>query len=111
MNSRRVLAVALILATSFAIAADKPHEPAPRFHAKTMSGEAFDNTSVKGKVILLQFWATWCPYCRGEQEIVERVQTEFADKGLIVLAIDVGESKKKVKQYLVENPRTYRTVL
>lgn len=86
-------------------------KPAPRFNAKTTSGETFNNASVKGKVVLLQFWTTWCPYCRGEQEIVDRMQKEFADQGLIVLAIDVGESKKKVKQYLQENPRAVRIVL
>jgi thiol-disulfide isomerase/thioredoxin len=110
MNSRWILTVALLL-TSFASAADKTREPAPRFNAKTMSGEAFNNASVKGKVVLLQFWTTWCPYCHAEQEMVDRMQTEFADQGLIVLAIDVGESKKKVKQYLLENPRACRLVL
>lgn len=110
MNSRWLLTVAILLA-SFASAVDKTREPSPRFNAKTMSGETFNNGSVKGKVVLLQFWATWCPYCHNEQEMVDRIQTEFADKGLIVLAIDVGESKKKVKQYLLENPRTCRLVL
>jgi thiol-disulfide isomerase/thioredoxin len=110
MKLRWILTVALLL-TAFASAADKTREPAPRFNAKTMSGEAFNNVSVKGKVVLLQFWATWCPYCHAEQEMLDHMQTEFADKGLIVLAIDVGESKKKVKQYLVENPRACRLVL
>lgn len=76
-----------------------------------MSGEAFNNASIKGKVVLLQFWATWCQYCRGEQQIVDNLQKEFADKGLIVLAVDVGESKKLVKKYLAENPRAVRVVL
>ena len=86
-------------------------EAAPHFNAKTMSGETFNNASIKGKVVLLQFWATWCPYCRGEQQIVDNLQKEFADKGLVVLAVDVGESKKKVRQYLQENPRAVRIVL
>jgi cytochrome c biogenesis protein CcmG, thiol:disulfide interchange protein DsbE len=101
----------LLLACLSGVAADNAREAAPRFNAKTLSGEAFNNSSVKGKVVLLQFWATWCPYCRAEQQIVDNLQKEFADKGLLVLAVDVGESKKKVKQYLVENPRTCRIVL
>ena len=76
-----------------------------------MTGEKFDNASIKGNVILLEFWATWCPYCRSEQQIVDNLQKEFADKGLVVLAVDVAESKKKVKQYLQENPRSVRIVL
>lgn len=86
-------------------------EPAPRFFAKTMDGEKFSNDSVKGKVVLLQFWATWCQYCRREQPIVDDIDHEFAAKGLVVLAVDVGESKKKVKQYLASTPRTCKVVL
>ena len=108
---RAVLSFALFSLSLVATAADNGREAAPRFNAKTMSGEAFNNSSLKGKVVLLQFWATWCPYCRAEQQIVDNLQKEFADKGLIVLAVDVAESKKKVKQYLQENPRTVRIVL
>jgi len=86
-------------------------EPAPRFTAKTTGGEKFDNASIKGKVVLLDFWTTWCPYCKEEADIVDHLGHEFADKGLIVLAINVAESKKKVKQYLESHPRTSRIVL
>jgi hypothetical protein len=51
-----------------------------------------------------------CPYCVGETSIVDQVSKEFADKGLLVLAIDVGESKKKVKQYIEAQPRKCRIV-
>lgn len=91
-------------------AGDKP-EPAPQFTAKTLTGEKFTNETVKGKVVLLQFWTTWCPYCRREQPLVDEIHKEFAGKGLVVLAVDVGESKKKVKKYLEENPRTCPIVL
>jgi len=97
------------LAAATISAADKP-EPAPRFTAKTTNGETFSNDSVKGKVVLLQFWATWCQYCRKEQAIVDLLEAEFRDKGLIVLAIDVGKSKKTVKKYLAANPRECRIV-
>ena len=86
-------------------------EPAPRFHAKTMEGEQFNNDSIKGKVVLLEFWTTWCPYCRGEQSLVDDFHREFANEGLVVLAIDVGESKKTVRKYLAEHPRACPIVL
>jgi thiol-disulfide isomerase/thioredoxin len=85
--------------------------PAPRFHAKTLEGEQFTNASVKGKVVLFQFWTTWCPYCKSEEALVNDITAEFADKGLIVLAVDVAESKKKVLQYLKEHPRKCGIVL
>ena len=86
-------------------------EPAPNFNAKTTAGEKFTNDSLKGHVVLLQFWTTWCPYCRREQPIVDDLDKEFRDQGLVVLAVDVNESKKKVKQYLEQNPRACRIVL
>ena len=102
---------AVLLLAAFALATNPSREPAPRFHAKTLSGETFDNASIKGKVVLLEFWATWCQYCAAEQPTVDALQGEFADKGLVVLAIDVGESKKAVKKYLEANPRKVRVVL
>ena len=86
-------------------------EPAPKFHVKTLDGEVFTNESLKGKVVLLQFWTTWCPYCRKEQDAVETVVHDFAARGLVVLAVNVGEAKKKVKQYLADAPRTCKVVL
>jgi len=107
------LALLLILTSAFAFAADPDDEskPALHFRAKTTAGEAFNNESVKGKVVLLEFWTTWCPYCKQEEGLVEQLNREFSDEGLIVLAIDVAESKKTVKKYLDQHPRECRIVL
>jgi thiol-disulfide isomerase/thioredoxin len=86
-------------------------EPAPAFRARTLDGEEFNNESLKGKVVLLQFWTTWCPYCRKDQDAVEALVRDFDASGLVVLAVNVGESKKKVKQYLADSPRTCKIVL
>ena len=86
-------------------------EPAPRFHAKTLDGEQFTNDSTKGKVVLFQFWTTWCPYCKSEEGVVNQITTEFSDKGLIVIAVDVAESKKVVQQYLKDHPRKCHIVM
>ena len=102
---------AVLLTACLAFAGSDDREPAPRFHAKTLEGEQFTNESVKGKVVLFQFWTTWCPYCKSEESLVDDITKEFSDKGLIVLAVDVAESKKKVLEYLKEHPRKCRIVL
>src|SRR5271157_4589582 len=114
---------ALVLTVSFAfsqaptrdvhreITVDEDREPAPRFHARTLEGEQFTNDSTKGKVVLFQFWTTWCPYCKSEEGLVNNITTEFADKGLVVLAVDVAESKKVVQQYLRDHPRKCHIVM
>jgi thiol-disulfide isomerase/thioredoxin len=89
----------------------KVKEPAPRFNATTTAGEKFNNDSIKGKVVLLEFWTTWCTYCDVELPFVERLNDEFGNKGLVILAVNVGESKKTVKKYLEQHPRKTRIVL
>ncbi len=112
MKARPVLLCSvLVVASLAAFAASDDREPAPRFNAKTLEGEKFTNLSIKGKVVLLQFWTTWCPYCRSEESLVNDMTKEFAGQGLIVLAVDVGEEKKKVKKYLEAHPRTCKIVL
>jgi thiol-disulfide isomerase/thioredoxin len=111
ITRRTALAVTTIAAIGPRLGAIDTREPAPKFRAKTLDGEPFNNDSLKGKVVLFQFWATWCKYCRGDQSAVDDIAREYADRGLIVLAINVGESKKKVKRYLEESPRACKVVL
>ena len=108
---RRALAGALVLASLCAFAGDETGQPAPRFRAKTTAGAQFNNESIKGKVVLFEFWTTWCKYCEEEAGLVDDLAKEFSDKGLIVLAVNVLEPDQKVKKYLAEHPRTTPIVL
>jgi len=101
----------LFLLAPSALGGDQIGQPAPRFRAKTMSGEQFNNESVKGKVVLFEFWTTWCKYCEEEADLVDDIAKEFKDRNLIVLAVDVLEPDQKVKKYLVEHPRGVPIVL
>lgn len=109
---RRTILGALILSAAVIWAGKtKPKEPAPHFVATTTAGEKFNNDLIKGKVVLLEFWTTWCGYCADEAPFVDKIGKEYADKGLIVLAVNVGESKKVVKKYLEQHPRSCKIVL
>src|SRR6266851_3686918 len=105
------LGCALILAALSGFAVPKAKEPAPRFNATTTTGEKFTNDSIKGKVVLLEFWTTWCGFCADEAPFVDKIGQELAGKGLILLAINVGESRKTVKKYLEQHPRSCKIVL
>jgi thiol-disulfide isomerase/thioredoxin len=108
---RRLVAITLALLSLHAFAGDEAGQPAPRFRAKTTTGEQFNNESIKGKVVLFEFWTTWCKYCEEEAEMVDSVAKEFSGRGLIVLAVDVLEPDQKVKKYLAEHPRSVPIVL
>jgi thiol-disulfide isomerase/thioredoxin len=97
---------AALLASPLAAFIGRP--PAPAFKGKTLDGEPFSNASLKNRPVLIQFWATWCGYCRRDQPAVERIVKEMPD--VVVLAVSVNESKQKVRKYLQSSPRTAKIV-
>ena len=109
----KILAVVSLFAwlCSPAYSGDESGQPAPRFRAKTTAGQQFNNEAVKGRVVLFEFWTTWCKYCAEEAELVDDIAKEFSNKGLIVLAVDVLEPDKTVQKYLAEHPRSVPIVL
>ena len=115
MRTRRLLSSCLlgilVLDPLLTLAGDETGQPAPRFRAKTTTGEQFNNESIKGKVVLFEFWTTWCKYCEEEASLVDDIAKEFKDKGLITLAVDVLEPDQKVKKYVAEHPRSVPIVL
>jgi thiol-disulfide isomerase/thioredoxin len=86
-------------------------EAMPHFVVKTLDGERITNDSIKGKVLLIEFWATWCPPCKSDQPVVEALLSEYANQGLLVLAVNMGEPKRKVKKYLEASPRSSKVAL
>jgi thiol-disulfide isomerase/thioredoxin len=113
---RRHILVAIVLTiiacASIAFAQrDETGQPAPRFRAKTTTGDQFNNESIKGKVVLFEFWTTWCKYCEEEAQLVDDIAREYKSKDLIVLAVNVLEPDQRVKKYLVEHPRKVSIVL
>jgi thiol-disulfide isomerase/thioredoxin len=104
-------AASLLLTIHPLLSIGPPREAAPSFRAKSIDGEEFTNDSLKGKVTLLQFWTTWCRFCRRDQPVVDEIVKEFSDRGLVVLAVSVNESKKTVAKYLAESPRSCKVIL
>ena len=110
MRLQIALGTMAILACGVAAGIDTG-QPMPRFNATTIDGRRFTNDTVKGKVVLVQIWATWCQYCRRDQPAVDAISQEFGDQRLLVLAVNAGESKIKVKLYLARSPRNVPVVL
>lgn len=76
----------------------------PQFSAQSLDGQRFNDVSLRGRVVLLEFWATWCPHCRDDQAAVNDIAHRYSGEGLVVLAVDVGESEKTVRKFLQAHP-------
>lgn len=104
-------ACAIVALAGCAGALNPPREPAPNFRAKSIDGEQFSKDSLKGKVVLIQFWTTWCGYCRRDQPEIDELTTEVAARGMVFLKVSVAESRNTVSKYLAQRPRTPKIVL
>ena len=81
--------------------ADMEGRPATDFTLESLtSGSPVKLSSLKGKVVVLDFWATWCGPCRRWMPIVAKAQRDYADKGVQVYAVNLRESEAKVREYL-----------
>ena len=74
----------------------------------TLDGEETSLYAYEGQIILLNFWATWCPYCVDEMPLLDAINER---DDVVVLAIDVGEDQKTVTNYLDDNDYSFEVFL
>lgn len=73
---------------------------APSFSYIDLDGKTRRLSDSRGRVVMLRFWADWCPPCAAEFPIIEKVYREMRGKGLDVIAVNVRQSETKVKEYI-----------
>ena len=101
MNILRCLIALTLLLSALAFAAPKEGAPAPRFGIKTLDGKTIDSETLRGKVVVLHFWATWCPPCREEMPALEKFYVEHRSEGLEIIAVSADDAgdEAKVRQF------------
>jgi peroxiredoxin len=77
-------------------------EPAPALVLKDIDGAAHDLVQYRGKVVLINFWATWCEPCRHEMPSMQRLRDRLSGKSFAVLAVNVAEPDARVRRFLDE---------
>ncbi len=117
MPSRRVFIVSVIAWLTFASASAPPPTQAgtsrfiPWKDASTLplvlkdhAGASHMLADYRGKVVLMNFWATWCDPCREEMPSMQRLKERLSDQRFVILAVNYGESQEKVADFLKQLP-------
>lgn len=77
-----------------------PGDRSPSFRVTTASGSTVTQTAFGGELLLLNFWATWCPPCIEEMPSLEQFHRSYREKGVVVLGVNVDESEQTYQRFV-----------
>ena len=81
------------------------------FSLPMLTGGIAALSDFKGRIVILNFWATWCPPCRAEMPSMEKLYNRFKDQGLEILAVDIGEDESTVRRFINSSKYTFPVLL
>ncbi len=73
---------------------------APPWRVTLTDGRVLPSESLHGKVVLVNFWATWCPYCRKEKPVIDAFWQDYRDRGFEVVSISVDDPADKIAEWM-----------
>ncbi|MCU7844622.1 MAG: TlpA family protein disulfide reductase [Candidatus Thiodiazotropha sp. (ex Monitilora ramsayi)] len=101
-----VVTVAMMLIAGQASASSEP-SPAPDFTLKSRSGENIKLSELRGQVVMINFWASWCGPCRQEMPILDQLYQRYEPMGFTLLGVNVEEDSAAANKVLREIPVTF----
>jgi thiol-disulfide isomerase/thioredoxin len=112
MNTIKTLTTLSLVAISVAAMAQKDPKsmegkPLPSFSMKTLDGKVINNASIKGKAVILDFWATWCGPCVKASPTMQSLHSKYSKKGLVVIGANVQDKAGAAKTYQSQHKYGY----
>jgi thiol-disulfide isomerase/thioredoxin len=88
-----------------------PIKPAPALALPSLSGGTVRLEQMRGRVVLINFWAVWCPPCRKEMPSMARLATKLGERPFTILGVNVGESPDDIRAFLKQVPVNFPILL
>ncbi len=100
----------LLTSTAYAVGVG---DPAPSFDLPAFSerDEADNRVEFQGKIVLVNFWASWCKPCKEELPALERLYQKYQERGFEVVGINIDKEEKHVARFLSRHPVTFSVLL
>jgi peroxiredoxin len=92
------VSVLMILNINMAEAAVSKGKPAPDFALRSMAGENLRLSELRGKVVMVNFWATWCAPCRKEMPLLNDLYKKHKQSGFVLLGVNIDNNPKKAEK-------------
>jgi peroxiredoxin len=89
----------------------KVGEQAPNFAAVSLTGQVVTLSEFHGRPVWLNFWGSWCPPCRAEMPDIQAAYEELAPKGLVLLAVSLGDAPEQAASFAAKNKVTFTVLL
>lgn len=104
-----VIGLIALFAVGIQIRSAQPVErgAAPQFTLKLFDGGTLSLAELRGKVVVVNFWASWCQPCRLEAPVLEKVSRKYKDRGVVFVGVDYVDTEPEARAYMKEFDLTY----